>query len=101
MRMKFTFKTYEVNWKDGTTTKFVNGRIVTIKTEKNTNLKSEQMLERYKKNLKVDRDEVWSYATHVATIAGGQLIQLGYWSMTTQKHINYVAQQFDLELIKP
>jgi len=101
MRMKFTFKTYEVNWKDGTTTKFVNGRIVTIKTEKNTNLKSEQMLERYKQNLRVDRDEVWSYTTHVATIAGGQLIQLGYWSMTTQKHINYVAQQFDLELIKP
>jgi hypothetical protein len=101
MRMKFTFKTYEVNWKDGTTTKLVNGRIVTIKTEKNTNLKSEQMLERYKQNLRVDRDQVWSYTTHVATIAGDKLIQLGYWSMTTQKHINYVAKQFDLELIKP
>ena len=98
---EYTNKTYEVNWKDGTTTKLVNGRIVTIKTEKNTNIKSEQMLERYKKNLRVDRDRVWSYTTHVATIAGDKLIQLGYWSMTTQKHINYVARQFDLELIKP
>ena len=59
------------------------------------------MLEKYKQNLSIRGNQVWSYTTHVATIAGGQLIQLGYWSMTTQKHINYVAQQFDLELIKP
>ena len=42
MKMKFTFNTYEVNWEDGTTTKLVNGRIVTVKTEKNINLKTEQ-----------------------------------------------------------
>ena len=59
------------------------------------------MLDKYKQNLRVHRDQVWSYTTHVATIAGDKLIQLGYWSMTTQKHINYVARQFDLELIKP
>ena len=29
-----------------------------------------------------------------------KLFQLGYWSMTTQKHINYVAEQLDLTLIK-
>ena len=41
-----------------------------------------------------------SYDTHVATIEGTELIQLGYWSMTTQKHINYVADQLNLTLIK-
>ena len=33
-------------------------------------------------------------------IAGDKLLQLGYWSGTTQKHINYVADQLDLDLIK-
>jgi hypothetical protein len=28
------------------------------------------------------------------------LHQLGYWSMTTQKHINYVAKELNLTLIK-
>jgi len=59
------------------------------------------MLDKYKQNLRVHRDQVWSYTTHVATISDNKLFQLGYWSMTTQKHINYVAKQFDLELIKP
>ena len=59
------------------------------------------MLDKYKQNLRVHRDQVWSYTTHVATIEDNKLFQLGYWSMTTQKHINYVAKQFDLELIKP
>ena len=45
--------------------------------------------------------EHWSYTTHVATIEDDKLIQLGHWSMATQTHINYVAKQFDLELIKP
>jgi hypothetical protein len=27
-------------------------------------------------------------------------MQLGYWSMTTQKHINYAANQLGLNLIK-
>ena len=63
------------------------------------NIKTEQM-NKYKQNLSIRGNQVWSYTTHVATIAGGQLIQLGYWSMTTQKHINYVAKQLDLTLIK-
>ena len=58
------------------------------------------MLAKYKQNLSIRGNQVWSYTTHVATIAGGQLIQLGYWSMTTQKHINYVAKELDLILIK-
>jgi len=51
-------------------------------------------------NLTIRGNEVWSYNTHVATIADAKLFQLGYWSMTTQKHINYVADQLDLDLIK-
>ncbi len=58
------------------------------------------MLDRYKQNLRVLGNEVWSYSTHVATIDGNKLHQLGYWSMTTQKHINYVAKEYNLELIK-
>ena len=46
-------------------------------------------------------DEVYSYNTKVAIIAGAKLLQLGWWSQTTQKHINYVADQWDLDLIKP
>lgn len=57
-------------------------------------------MERYKQNLKVLGDKVYSYDTHVATIEGGNLIQLGYWSMTTQKHINYVAKELRLNLVK-
>jgi len=58
------------------------------------------MLDRYKQNLRVIGNKVYSYDTHVATIDGGDLKQLGYWSMTTQKHINYVSKEFNLKLIK-
>ncbi len=54
----------------------------------------------YQKNLRVKDNKVMSYDTHVATIEGNELIQIGYWSMTTQKHINYVAEQLNLILIK-
>jgi len=55
---------------------------------------------RYKQNLSITGEKVLSYGTHVATIADDKLFQLGYWSMTTQKHINYVANELDLTLIK-
>ena len=57
-------------------------------------------LKRYKQNLRIDGNRVISYVTHVATIDGGKLRQLGWWSVTTQKHINYVARELNLELIK-
>mgnify|MGYP003634451512 FL=1 len=56
--------------------------------------------ERYKENLRIEGNEVWSYTTHVATIKFDKLIQLGSWSSTTQRHINYVARQLKLTLIK-
>ena len=57
-------------------------------------------LEKYKQNLRICGNEVWSYNTHVATIEANDLVQLGWWSKTTQKHIDYVADQLDLILIK-
>lgn len=57
-------------------------------------------LSKYKQNLKIDGNKVISYVTHVATINGNELHQLGYWSKTTQKHINYVASELNLTLIK-
>ena len=56
---------------------------------------------KYKKNLRIENGDVYSYNTKVATIEDtGFLIQLGHWSQTTQKHINYVANELDLKLIK-
>ena len=57
-------------------------------------------LSKYKQNLTIRGNQVWSYTTHVATIAEGKLFQLGYWGMSTQLHINYVASELDLTLIK-
>lgn len=57
-------------------------------------------LDRYKQNLTIQGNNVWSYSTIVAKIEGNDLLQLGYWSQTTQKHINYVADELDLILIK-
>lgn len=61
---------------------------------------------KYKQNLRVvnwnGADYVMSYTTRVAKIdyATRTLDQLGYWSMTTQKHINYAADQLGLDLIR-
>jgi|TARA_R100001440_G_scaffold1340_1_gene4466 hypothetical protein len=55
---------------------------------------------RYKQNLTRVNNDIYSYSTHVATIDYPNLIQHGYWSVTTQKHINYVAKELNLNLIK-
>jgi len=57
--------------------------------------------DRYKHNLRVEGNDVISYTTKVAKIDRYkmELKQLGYWSVTTQRHINYVAQQEGLTLI--
>jgi hypothetical protein len=57
-------------------------------------------LPKYKQNLCIiDNTDVYSYSTRVAQIRGTELHQLGWWSMTTQKHINYVAKELGLTLI--
>ena len=57
-------------------------------------------MKKYKQNLRIEGNKVWSYTTHVATIKDDELHQLGWWSVTTQKHINYVASELNLTLIK-
>jgi len=59
-----------------------------------------QKFNRYKTNLTKVNNDIYSYTTKVATIDKNNLIQLGYWSVTTQKHINYVARELNLNLIK-
>jgi|TARA_R110002050_G_scaffold47938_8_gene111648 hypothetical protein len=56
---------------------------------------------RYQQNLRQVGDKIYSYSTNVATVKyPGQLIQHGWWSVTTQKHINYVANQLNLSIVK-
>jgi len=59
---------------------------------------------KYKQNLRVVNTGlgtfVQSYSTLVAKIEDTKLIQLGWWSVTTQKHINYAAKELGLELVK-
>ena len=57
--------------------------------------------DRYKENLMLIDDKVISYTTHVATIKRSELIQWKKWSQTTQRHINYVAKELALKLIRP
>ena len=56
--------------------------------------------DKYKMNLRRDDNYIMSYDTHVATILGDELVQMGWWSVTAQKHINYVAKELNLKLIK-
>lgn len=56
--------------------------------------------DKYKQNLKKEGNFILSYGTKVAEIKGEELHQLGYWSMTTQKHINYAARELNLKLVK-
>ena len=67
-------------------------------------------LPKHKQNLRIENNNVWSYNTIVARIKGNEIYQLPYsfkygdvkkqWSSTTQNHINYVAKELDLTLIK-
>ena len=57
--------------------------------------------DKYKENLREHNGEIWSYNTKVAEIKDdGKLHQLGWWSVTTQKHINYAAKELGLELVR-
>ena len=57
---------------------------------------------RYKQNLWVVGNNVCSYGTPVARIQGDIMQQLpGLVSVTTQRHINYVAEHLGLKLRKP
>ena len=59
-------------------------------------------LDRYKMNLKTDDNFVYSYNTKVAEIdhLNKVVTPLGWWSVTTSKHINYVANEYGYRVIK-
>lgn len=65
-----------------------------------------QELKKYKQNLKIVGNSVYSYNTHVAEIVGNKLHKIAWRvngmssSPTTSKHINYVARELNLNLIK-
>lgn len=54
----------------------------------------------YNENLHIDGNKIYSYHTVVAEIHGNELWELGKWSVTTSKHVNYVARYFNLKKIK-
>ena len=51
-------------------------------------------LTKYKQNLRVIENKIYSYNTHVATIdhKNKNIHLLGWWSVTTSKHINFVTK---------
>ena len=61
--------------------------------------------DKYKVNLKQIGNDIYSYDTHVAEIKDGKLYKLKWnvdgmtSSPTTSKHINYVAQELNLEIV--
>lgn len=61
--------------------------------------------EKHKQNLRQVGDAIWSYSTHVATLVYNskklqyELHQHGWWSVTTQRHINYVANYYNINVV--
>jgi len=55
---------------------------------------------KYTENLRREDDKIYSYVTHVATIddANEVLVVHGHWSVTTTKHVNYVARYLNLNV---
>lgn len=53
-----------------------------------------------KSNLFRDGNDIISYETVVARIKGTDLIELGKFTVTTTKHISYVARLYNLNLIR-
>jgi hypothetical protein len=58
-------------------------------------------LKRYNTNLRIDGDQVISYTTCVAIIdrEASTIRELGKWSQTTTKHVNYVAAELGLKKV--
>ena len=59
-----------------------------------------QNSDRYKDKLKYDDNYVYSYGTKVGRISEGRLICNQYYSMTTSKHVSYIASKFNLKLLR-
>ena len=76
-------------------------KVTIARTQKVRAFRGMRTFDKYKANLREHNGDIWSYSTKVAEIKDdGKLHQLGWWSVTTQKHINYAAKELGLELVK-
>ena len=68
----------------------------------NININELNKMNRYKENLLVSDNHIFSYLTQVATIdhINKTITTNKYYSVTTSKHINYVANEYNYKLIK-
>ena len=58
-------------------------------------------LPKYKENLRIiDNTDVYSYSTRVAQIKDEELHVYGWWSPTTSRHVNYVANHYNLKKVE-
>ena len=74
--------------------------VKSIKEENMTKTIDMIKLPRYKENLRIiNGKDVYSYSTLVAEIKDDELHVFGWWSPTTSKHINYVADYYNLKKI--
>ena len=56
-------------------------------------------LPKYKENLRIiNGTDVYSYSTRVAKIHNNAIHIYGWWSSTTSKHVNYVADYYNLKI---
>ena len=58
-------------------------------------------MDRHKENLLVSTNSVYSYLTKVATINHKErtIKPLGWWSVTTTRHINYVGREYNYKVL--
>ena len=61
-----------------------------------------RQFDKYKQNLRAIDNYIYSYETKVAEIdhETKTIKPLGWWSMTTSKHINYVGSEYGYEVQK-
>ena len=61
-----------------------------------------RQFDKYKQNLRATDNYIYSYETKVAEIdhETRTIKPLGWWSMTTSKHINYVGYEYGYEVQK-
>ena len=64
--------------------------------------KQMRQFDKYKQNLRATDNHIYSYETKVAEIKHETrtIKPLGWWSMTTSKHINYVGSEYGYEVQK-
>ncbi len=61
-----------------------------------------RIADKYRANCGYSSDAVFSYGTKVATInhEARTVTPLGWWSVTTSKHINYIAKVLGYAVVK-